>query len=54
MKNKSQNIKRDEILTARAFCNLHLRYNFAFVYMKNTLVFSQSDACNFSIYIIRI
>ena len=40
--------------SARAFYNLHLLYNFALVYMKNALVFSQLDACNFSIYIIRI
>ena len=38
MEEASQKVKTDEILTARAICNLHS------CYMKNALVFSQSDA----------
>ena len=41
MEEASQKVKTDEILTARAICNLHS------CYMKNALVFSQSDARNF-------
>ena len=41
MEEASQKVKTDEILTARAICNLHS------CYMKNAFVFSQSDARNF-------
>ena len=41
MEEASQKVKTDEILTARAICNLHS------CYMKNALVFSQSDARNY-------
>ena len=41
MEEASQKVKTDEILTARAICNLHS------CYMKNALVFSQSDVRNY-------
>ena len=37
---------------ARSICNLHSCYNFALVLYENTLVFSQSGARNFFMYII--
>ena len=46
MKNASQKVKTDEILAARALCNLHS------CYMKNALVFSKRDARNLFIHII--
>ena len=41
MKYASQKMKTEEILATCVICNLHLSY------MKNALVFSQSEACNF-------
>ena len=39
---------------AHAICNLHLWYNFALLLQENyALVFSQSEACNFFMYIIK-
>ena len=39
---------------AHIICNLHfLRYNFALLLQENALVFSQSEACNFLMYIIK-
>ena len=35
-----------------AICNLHPCYNFAPMLHENTLVFSQSEACNFYMHII--
>ena len=46
MKYASQKMKTEEILATCIICNLHLSY------MKNALVFSQSEACNFFMYII--
>ena len=56
----SQKVKTDEILKACpnyfVFCprvtTMHLRYNVAVVLHKNVLVFSQSEARNFFMYII--
>ena len=48
MKNASQKVKTDEILAARAICNSHSCYNFAFVLHENALVFNQSDARSLS------
>ena len=39
--------------TAHTICNLHLWYNFALLLQENALVFSQSEACNFLMYIIK-
>ena len=58
MKKTSQEVKTDEILKAcaRLFCpgvtTLDLRYDFALVLHENALVFSQSEAYNFFVYII--
>ena len=38
---------------AHTICNLHLWYNFALLLQENALVFSQSEACNFLMYIIK-
>ena len=38
---------------AHTICNLHLWYNFELLLQENALVFSQSEACNFLIYIIK-
>ena len=47
LKNASQKGKMDKILALSALCNLYT------CYMKNVLVFSQSDAHDFLMYIIR-
>ena len=44
MKNSSQKLKKDEVLVARTICNLHS------CYIKNSLIFSQSDVRKFFIY----
>ena len=57
MKKTSQEVKTDEILKAcaRSFCpgvtTLDPRYDFALVLHENALVFSQSEAYNFFVYI---
>ena len=38
---------------AHTICNLHLWYNFELLLQENALVFSQSEACNFLMYIIK-
>ena len=53
MKNASQNLKTDEILAARALFVICTRVKTLHLcYMKNATVFSQSDACNFFMYVI--
>ena len=48
----AQKVKKDEILKACARSNLHMCYNFALALHENALVFSQSEARNFFMYII--
>ena len=48
----AQKVEKDEILKACARSNLHMCYNFALVLHENALVFSQSEARNFFMYII--
>ena len=45
----SQKVKTDNV---RAICRLHLCYNFALVLQENALLFSQSEAHNFFMYIV--
>ena len=47
VKNASLKVKTDEILAARAICNLHMSYNFEPVLHEYALVFGQSRARNF-------
>ena len=52
-KKTSQRFKRDvNFSILLAICNLYSCYNVALVLHEISLVFSQSDACNFFIYII--
>ena len=47
----SQKVKKD--VHAKCTCNLHLCYNFALLLHENALIFSQSEGCNFFMFIIK-
>ena len=51
---KKQQRKARQTYALLCNCNLHLYYNFALVLYKNALIFTQSEACKFFMYIIII